>query len=115
MCMEVVLLRREREVQDVNLASWRTCLSAELQPQNLPHHVVFTVSHLDTAGQSLHLCFRFVSSNPAGGPDPGAWSVVKTAAQRGREQSPAMAMMLAQRGGDPPAQLMHPGRGGHKS
>ena len=34
--MEVVLLRREREVRDVDLASWGTCLSEELQPQNLP-------------------------------------------------------------------------------
>lgn len=80
----------------------------------LAHHTVFTVSHLDslTAGQSLHLCFRFVSSSRAGGPDPGAWSVVKTAAQRGREQSPAMAVMLTQRGESPPAWLPHHGRGG---
>lgn len=50
--MEVVLLRREREVRDVDLASWGTCLSAELQPQNLP----VTLSLIWTQQDSLYTC-----------------------------------------------------------
>lgn len=50
-----------REKFDVDLASWGTCLSEELQPQTC-HYTVF-VSHLDTAGQSLTPVFQIVSSS----------------------------------------------------